>query len=48
MGELPGVYAKAFEFSDTLDLDADSDEEVEELREGLTAIKLTRETKMRI
>ena len=48
MGELPGVYAKAFEFSETLDLDADSDEEVEELREGLTAIKLTRETKLRI
>ena len=48
VGEFPGVYAKAFEFSDILDLDADSDEEVEELREGLTAIKLTRETKIRI
>ena len=48
MGEFPGVYAKAFECSETLELDADSDEEVEELREGLTAIKLTRETKMRI
>ena len=48
VGEFPGAYAEAFEFSDILDLDADSDEEMEELREGLAAIKLTRETKIRI
>lgn len=29
-------------------MEADSDEEVEELREGLAAVKLMRETKLRI
>ncbi|KAL0001778.1 hypothetical protein SO802_015559 [Lithocarpus litseifolius] len=29
-------------------MEANSDEEVEELREGLVAVKLTRETKLRI
>nr|POE60543.1 uncharacterized protein CFP56_65433 [Quercus suber] len=48
MGEIPGAYAKAFDFSDLLDMEAESDEEVEELREGLAAVKLTRETKLRI
>ncbi|XP_023873798.1 uncharacterized protein LOC136071564 [Quercus suber] len=43
-----GAYAKAFDFSDLLDMEAKSDEEVEELRDGLAAIKLTRETKLRI
>ena len=48
MGEIPGAYVKAFDFSDLLDMEADSDEEVEELREGLATVKLTRETKLRI
>ena len=48
MGEIPGAYVKAFNFSDLLDMEADSDEEVEELREGLATVKLTRETKLRI
>ena len=48
MGEIPGAYAKAFDFSDLMDMEADSDEEVEELREGLAAVKLSRETKLRI
>ncbi|XP_050277774.1 uncharacterized protein LOC126719243 [Quercus robur] len=48
VGEIPGAYAKAFDFSDLMDMEADSDEEVEELREGLAAVKLTRETKLRI
>ena len=48
VGEIPGAYAKAFDFTDFLDMEADSDEEMDELREGLVAVKLTRETKLRI
>nr|POE71751.1 hypothetical protein CFP56_31854 [Quercus suber] len=48
VGEIPGAYAKAFDFSDLLDMEAELDEEVEELRDGLAAVKLTRETKLRI
>ena len=48
VGEIPGAYAKAFDFSDLMDMEADSDKEVEELREGLAAVKLSRETKLRI
>ena len=48
MGEISGAYAKAFDFSDLMDMEADSDEEVEELREGLAAVQLTRETKLHI
>ena len=43
---IPGACAKAFDFSDLLDKEAESDDEVEELREGLVAVKLTRETKL--
>uniref|UniRef100_A0A7N2MG54 AP2/ERF domain-containing protein n=1 Tax=Quercus lobata TaxID=97700 RepID=A0A7N2MG54_QUELO len=43
-----GAYAKAFDFSDLMDMEADSDEEVEELCEGLAAMKLMRETKLHI
>ena len=48
MGEIPRAYAKAFDFSDLMDMEVDSDEEVEELHEGLEAVKLMRETKLRI
>nr|POF10944.1 uncharacterized protein CFP56_16060 [Quercus suber] len=48
VGEILGAYAKAFDFSNLLDMEAESDEEVEELRDGLAAVKLTRETKLRI
>ncbi|XP_030923106.1 uncharacterized protein LOC115949992 [Quercus lobata] len=48
MGEILGAYVEAFDFSELLDLDADSDDEMEGLREGLAAIKLSRETKIRI
>ena len=41
MGEIPGAYAEAFDFSNLLDMEAESDDEVEELREGLAAVKLT-------
>ena len=48
VGEIPGAYATAFDFTDFLEMEADSDEDMDELREGLVAVKLTRETKIRI
>ena len=48
VGEIPRAYAKVFDFSNLMDMEADSDDEVEELREGLVAVKLTRETKLHI
>ena len=50
IGEIPGAYAQAFEFPNLMDSDAESDDEVStaELREGLVAVKLSRETKLRI
>ena len=37
VGEIPRAYAKAFDFSDLMDMEADSNKEVEELCEGLAA-----------
>nr|POE81163.1 hypothetical protein CFP56_30352 [Quercus suber] len=48
VGEIPEAYAKAFDFSNLMDLEADSSEEVEELCEVLAEVQLTRETKLRI
>ena len=48
VGEIPRAYAQAFDFSDQMEDDADSDDEVASLREGLAAIKLTKETKIHI
>ena len=48
VGEIPGAYAQAFDFYDQMEDDVDSDEEVSGLREGLAAIKLSKETKLRI
>ena len=48
MGEIPGAFAKAFDFFDLLDAEAESDDEVFDLREGLVVVKLSRETKLRI
>nr|POE52338.1 uncharacterized protein CFP56_60843 [Quercus suber] len=45
---MPGAFAKAFDFSDLMDAEAKSDDEVSNLREGLAAVKLSRETKLRI
>ena len=47
---ISGAYAKAFDFIDFMEAgdEAESDEEVEDLREGLAAVTLTRETKRRI
>ena len=50
VGVIPGAYAKAFDFTDYMEAEdgAKSDEEVEDLREGLAVVKLTRDTKLRI
>lgn len=48
MGEMPGVYAQTFDFSEHMDTDSDSDDESSEIREGFAAIRLSKETKQRI
>nr|POE49886.1 hypothetical protein CFP56_64309 [Quercus suber] len=48
VGEIPGAFAKAFEFTDVMEEEAESDDEMLDLREGLATVKLSKETKMRI
>nr|POE83002.1 uncharacterized protein CFP56_42947 [Quercus suber] len=48
VGEIPGAFAEAFDFTDLMDAEAKSNDEVSELQEGLAAVKLSRETKRRI
>ncbi|XP_075663106.1 uncharacterized protein LOC142632618 [Castanea sativa] len=52
VGEIPGAYTQAFNIGavmeDDVDSDADSDEEVETLRQGLVAVKFSKEFKQRI
>nr|POE58016.1 uncharacterized protein CFP56_76991 [Quercus suber] len=48
VGEIPGAFAKAFDFTDIMEEEAESDDELLDLREGLVAVKLSKETKMRI
>lgn len=48
VGEIPGAFAKAFNFAELMDDEAESDDEVSDLREGLAAVKLSRETKRQI
>ena len=46
VGEIPGAYAQAFDFTDQMEDDADLDDEVAGLREGLAVVKLMKETKI--
>lgn len=48
VGEIPGAFSQAFDFSDYMDAESDSDGEVEELTEGLVSVSLSKETKQRI
>ena len=48
VGEIPGAFSQAFSFEDGMDDDAESDEEVETLRQGLVSVKLSREFKRKI
>ena len=45
MGEVPGAYTQAFSFEDLMKDDIESDDEVEALREGLVAVKFSKELK---
>jgi len=46
--EIPGAFTQAFNFGNLIEDDVDSDEEVKGLREGLVAVKFSKELKQRI
>ena len=48
IGEIPGAYTQAFSFGDHMDDELVSDEEVENLREGLVAVKFSIDFKHQI
>ena len=48
VGEILGAFTQAFNFGNLMEDDADSDEEVEGLKEGLVAVKFSKELKQRI
>ena len=48
IGDIPGAYTQAFDFSDIMEDDEESDAEVENLREGLVAVKLSKDFKKKI
>jgi len=48
VGEIPGAYTQAFDFATHMDVESVSDEEIDEVRKGFVAIKLSKETKSRI
>ena len=45
VGVIPGAYSEAFCCGEAMDDDADSDEEVENLRQGLVAVKFSKDFK---
>lgn len=48
VGEIPSAYTQAFNFGDLMEEDAESDDEVEALREGLVTVKFSKEFKQKI
>nr|POE69895.1 uncharacterized protein CFP56_38102 [Quercus suber] len=48
VGDIPGAYTQAFSFGDLMEDNVDSDEEVEALRQGCLAVKLTKDFKQKI
>ena len=46
--EISGAYTQAFDFTMHMDAESVSDEEIDEVRKGFVAIKLSKETKSRI
>jgi len=48
VGDIPEAYSQAFTYSDHMDADSESDEETEELCDGMAAVCLSKETKQRI
>jgi len=45
VGEIPGAYTQAFNFGDFMEDDAESDEEVEVLWQGVAVVKFSKEFK---
>ena len=48
IGEIPGAFTQAFCFGELMEDEVESDEEVENLREGLVAVKFLGDFKKRI
>ena len=48
VGEIPGAYTQAFNFTESMDDDVESEDEVETLRQGLVEVKFTKEFKQQI
>ena len=48
IGEIPGAYIQAFDFSEYIENEMESKSSVEVIREGFAAVNLSRETKQRI
>lgn len=47
VGEIPGAYSQAFNFTEAMDAEEESDSEITDLREGLIAVKFSKEQKHR-
>ena len=48
MGEIPGAYTQTFYFEEFMDDDAESVDEVKTLRQGMVAVKFSKELKQEI
>ena len=48
VGEVPSAYTQAFSFEDSMEDDIDSEDKVENLREGLVAVKFSKDLKNEI
>nr|POF22445.1 uncharacterized protein CFP56_49769 [Quercus suber] len=48
VGEIPGAYVQAFNFSELMEAEEEADEELSNLREGLVAVPFSKELKTRI
>ena len=48
IGEIPGAFIQAFDFSETMDEDEESDDELATTRDGFVAVSLSKSTKKRI
>nr|POE90730.1 hypothetical protein CFP56_75173 [Quercus suber] len=47
-GEIPGAFIQAFDFSETMDEDEESDDKLATIRDGFVAVSLSKSTKKRI
>lgn len=48
VGEIPGAYSQAIAFTGQMEANLDSDEKIEEIREGFASVCLSKETKQHI